>query len=312
MTRKLNGKWIRPFRIAGVLLVLVVATCWILTPKEPRSRGKALSEWLEIGTSQADRKSEASAAIAEMGEAAVPFLRYELKGRMLQSRARLSLAAIAAHLGSRSAMKAVLPKGDVMERAGFGFVALGPLGLAALRDILKTESPEIALNGLRLIGRFGEEAAPATPDLIRLLRSGDEWTRRTSADILRRIPPTPRIVDALIGGLGDPDRQVRLNSALALGRFDWSKIKNVNTLLGLISGCFDGSEAASLGGLIPAVTNAIPGLNKALHDPDSNVGAAAAFALEQIELEFPGLIERIPAHSYPMKRGLRPGKSLPQ
>lgn len=92
-------------------------------------------------------------------------------------------------------------------------------------------------------------------------------------------------MNALIKGLDDSKPDVRLRSALALGRFDMESAANndAREISFLRLGIFDGTMTASFRGFSPAVTNAIPALENALNDSDESVRAAAKFALDEIE-----------------------------
>ncbi len=285
---KPKSKWFLSIAAGGLVALLAAAVWWYsAAAKEPIHDGKTLSEWLAMG-SKASRDNPAPeaarAAVRALGIQAIPFLEARLHSK--KSQHRLKIQSLLRRIGLRQ-VAGRPPNNDELSEALFGFEVLGEAGVSSLRGMLNSSDRSVRHHALLALARLGTNAVTAVPDLGGLvLNDSVAFLRATAADTLGAIGSSEAIVPPLARALKDADDSVRLHAALALGRFDEVGVleQDMNTYMNLRwNGRFDGSTVASRGGIDPAAISAIPGLREALGDPNPNVGAAARFALEQIE-----------------------------
>lgn len=273
----------------GCLLALLAAAVWWYSAaaKEPIHDGKTLSEWLAMG-SKASRDNPAPeaarAAVRALGIQAIPFLEARLCSRKSRDRLRIQSLLRRIGLGQVAGRPS---NNEELSEALFGFEALGEAGVSSLRGMPNSSDRSVRHHALLALAKVGANAVTAVPDLGGLLLNDSAaFLRATAADTLGAIGSSEAIVPLLARALKDADHSVRLHAALALGRFDEVAVleQDMNTYMNLRwNGRFDGSIVASRGGIDPAAISAIPALREALGDPNPNVGAAARFALDQIE-----------------------------
>jgi HEAT repeat protein len=155
---------------------------------------------------------------------------------------------------------------------------LGPVfaRMAACTHYLHEKFPEAFRRDTalkrRLVEAFGAAGAPAVPALIRALGDSDRDVRCESAEALGDLGD-PQAIPALIKALGDSDREVRRAAAWALG-----KLGDPRAVPPLIQALGDGSydvRRAAAEALVKIGTPAVPALIQALGDSYSSVRAAA-------------------------------------
>ena len=278
----------RNIRIYAFLLLsaaLLGALFWPAGgPPEPAYHGKTLSAWLESGLQHPWSAAEEQQAIRAIGKAALPHLERRMRAQysgVMQSVMQYSDSMGLGFAGSYYHTKAFGAAGQ-LGLAWFGFRALGTEGLPSLRMLLREHDSALIQRVAPVLQYLGPEASPAMPELSDLLRtSPDAEVRALVAHTLNFLGSNAEITTLLAAGLADTNTQVRLNSALSLGRLEPLSFQSERAIYG---GEFDGDEARSRGGISSAATNAIPALKKVLADADPNVRAAAQFALNQIAI----------------------------
>jgi HEAT repeat protein len=202
-------------------------------------------------------------ALASLGEKAVPRLIKALEREEVRAKA----AAVIARIGPDA--KATVPAliaalGDknpeTCNEVLFALAAIGPDAAEAVPAIIQAmHSPEtdVCYSACFALGKIGPAAKAAKDDLLKNLTGDDHFRCMASAWALCQIDPkspetAAKSVLVLIGALEEPDPPTRLHAAEALG------------LLG------------------PLAADAAAALKKLQGDPDEEVRAAAAKALEAI------------------------------
>ncbi len=156
-----------------------------------------------------------------------------------------------------------------------------PVGLSPALTALATgteEEREAAASCLIQEGKIaGDLVAPA---LTELLQSGDTDARWWAARALAEVPG-PAATQALIAALADPNEDVRVCAALALGeRREWSAVDSLLRALRRAKGY----EARHVGDALCKIGEpAVPGLIAALEEPVPTVRVESARALVRIE-----------------------------
>ncbi len=127
------------------------------------------------------------------------------------------------------------------------------------RRLLEDDSVWVAEQAAAALGRFGPEAAPAGPALLRAAQTGEVNVREQAVRSLAVIQP-PEAAAAFIAGLRDADAEVR--------------------------------KVAAAGWVLAAAVppEAAPGLVEALGDPEVQVRANAAHALARLDELPPGAV----------------------
>jgi HEAT repeat protein len=204
--------------------------------REPVYQGTPLKEWLPRYDS-ASQAAQTDEAVRQMGAQSLPFLLEMLDAA--DSPAKEALADIA----------------DEFDLRHFQYVPAQPQhrwALAAFRSL-------------------GPAAAPAIPELLRLLRN--EQTRR-NAEIALGSVGSPAIAP-LTRALGNSRPKVRAAAAVALGEC-------VSPMPGVPRKSRDARESAAIASL---AATAWPALIRCLGDSDAEVRASAASALGDFGLE---------------------------
>jgi HEAT repeat protein len=202
-------------------------------------------------------------ALASLGEKAVPRLIKALETEELRAKA----AAIVARIGPPA--KATVPA--LIEALGdktpetrsevlFALAAIGPDAAEAVPAIIqasKGSEMDVCYSACYALGKIGPAAESAKADLAENLAGDDHFLCMASAWALCQIDPkspetAAKAVPVLIEALEEPDPPTRLHAAESLG------------LLG------------------PLAADAADALKKLQDDPDEEVRAAAAKALEAI------------------------------
>ncbi len=97
------------------------------------------------------------------------------------------------------------------------FAALGPRVVPRATEVLA--DPERRARGMRILARVGPKAAPAVPELIKLLADADPKTRTDALFTLAAIgPQADAAVAPIQQALSDSDREVMLTAGYALGK----------------------------------------------------------------------------------------------
>jgi HEAT repeat protein len=158
------------------------------------------------------------------------------------------------------------------------------LAVFALRDCLSDPVTAVRVGAAQALGQVGPAAAPAVPDLVRLLRDDDETVRCRAAEALGVIGDESA-VPALAENLGNPSPAVQEAAARALGAFKQAALSAVPALVPLLRDPEDSvrqaaADALSKVGPLPGETAAA--LAEGLSSPDSVVQTQTAEAIGAI------------------------------
>lgn len=165
--------------------------------------------------------------------------------------------------------------------------AIGPLG-AMVRD----PEPDVRTNAVYTLTRLGQQpnGGPAvTPALLVALKDPEPGVRKVAASSFRSMEAAPRgAVAALVAALRDPSAEVRAEAAFGLMGFHSPPAREAVPALSAAFGQDPDRQvrinaARALGLMGPAAKDAVPALRSGLRDPDESVRSAAAEALQGIE-----------------------------
>ncbi|MEM1392157.1 MAG: HEAT repeat domain-containing protein [Cyanobacteria bacterium P01_H01_bin.150] len=182
-------------------------------------------------------KLNATWALAEIG-ASTPLLAYWLEA-IQHPDPKLRSSAAGIFLDSRSLLRkvfgseadastttpliAALKDEDsrVRDAASQGLELLGTRALTGLIQELKAPEPIVRLEAAKLLGDMGGAAQSAVPTLVELLRDTARYIpQNTNQFGLIVLPPLPRfsVRGKYSSPPGNPDKMVRVNAAIALGK----------------------------------------------------------------------------------------------
>jgi HEAT repeat protein len=157
------------------------------------------------------------------------------------------------------------------------------LAMDGLRLALADAAPAVRKQTVQALGRLGVPAGKAVPELIEVLRDGDEPLRAAAAGALGKIgEPGKLTVPALVGLLSDPSPAIRTSAAAALGAIGERATEAVSSLTPLLRERDDtvrqtAAEAISrIGTLSP---EEVRGLSEGLAHEDNVVRAQTAGVL---------------------------------
>jgi HEAT repeat protein len=193
--------------------------------------------------------------------------------------------------------------------AGIGPGAAGPLCAALKADDAATR--RAAAEVLRKVGPKAHEALPA---LEAAAKDADPQFRAAAVTALRdvvTVPPDGKldaagesVLQALSGGLRDPDGEVRIAAHLGMIRLGRAAAPALGTALGDKEPAVRRLAAETLQKLGPAARTATPDLVAALRDADADVRDGAGWVLEGLDPELraalPALREGLAAPPKPM------------
>ncbi len=163
--------------------------------------------------------------------------------------------------------------------------------LALVQKLARNSEEIVRMASARALAALGPEAAPAAIELARLLEFGDPPRASAAAFVLSEIGPKaleqePRLVEALIHGMGHASEEVRHWSAVAIARLGAQASAAVPALVAALG---DGDQgvrlvsAHALGDFGEGAAEAVQPLVTLLQDPMEGVRSAAARALAQID-----------------------------
>ncbi|MCB1099434.1 MAG: HEAT repeat domain-containing protein [Verrucomicrobiae bacterium] len=276
----------------------------------------ALYEALTAYPEQPATRWIAAHALANVGRAAVPILTRGLSSSNPYERVWCN-AALARMEGAASshfvALAAFLSSSDkkTVKTTVEALTMIGEPSQVILTEILATlERPEAPSTDLAvLLAQFGHDAAPAVPQLVRLLDHSNAMTRQRAAyalseiggdDVIPAIPglvrnlsaeqsyvreqaavalgsigkPAQAAISELIGRLSDADEQARAAAVVALGKIDVSDSKVISALVGAMgdeSGRVRSAAAPIVAEYAPVDDDLISIFVQASEDPWKNV-----------------------------------------
>jgi len=269
-------------RFQGALAVVLVALAGVIALqvlwlREPVYQGKRLNLWLQIYNPDSD-SPEVDEAVRTMGINAIPTLLANL--RATDSALKRALAALRLHL---------TPAEIRHMRAERGFKALGADARNAVPALIKiykqNSSPSARRAAANALVEIGPAAKQAIPTLIKSAASTNSDVRAFALYTLGRMAPEPELVEVLIGGLHDPDRDVRYQAAYGLSSLAFMGGDAKSAVPALIEALQDsypgvrGGAALALGHIHSETGTVVPALIRSLRDREVFVRAQAAAAL---------------------------------
>jgi HEAT repeat protein len=245
-----------------------------------------------------DVRRAAVATLGEIGPAAaeaVPALVSALNDPMVGVRGGAAWAlgrigpaaaeAVPALAGALKATTAPFVSRAAVEALG----KIGPVAVPVLVGALGNANEEVRRVAAWALGRIGPAAAEAVPALVGAFKkAAASSVRPVAAAALGKIGPAA--VPALVGALGDADKEVRRVAAATLGEIGPAAAEALPALAGVVEDTVwqvRWAAAAALGEVGPAAAEAapevVPALVAALRDAETEVRWAADEALRRIK-----------------------------
>lgn len=155
------------------------------------------------------------------------------------------------------------------------------MAVPALLDGLRSSDVHIRRNAAFGLGELGADGAPALQALADVLRGDTDFeVRRNAAFALGEIGEAA--IPALTGMLNDNDPRVRRTVGAALVRIGKPAVLHLAKLLTNNDPTIRRNAAGILGGIGPNAQDAVPALEKALHNPDKGFRWTVKQALRKI------------------------------
>jgi HEAT repeat protein len=167
-------------------------------------------------------------------------------------------------------------------------LAMGPETLPLLANALRSDrfSPDKNRIFLKLLARFGADAASTVPTIIPHMTSRYPRVREAAARALGAIGSQPELsLPALGQAIGDPRPFVRAAAAESLAAFPDNAAETVPQLANALSDEYLDvrvAAATALGLLGEAAMPALPELNQLAHDPNLLIREMAREAVDRI------------------------------
>jgi len=220
-------------------------------------------------------------------------------GRTGQKESKV-IAALAAALKDEDAavrLKAVASLFELNEQA----TAQRPVVLPSLIEALRDKNEEVQAGAAILIGKFGQDAREAVPDLMTLLKAAHVKARQNATYALAVIGPDARPALPIFLDLAknDADVGVRTNALLAIGRIGPEASSAVPFLIENIQSedvARQWGAALALYHIGPDARAAIPALTKLLERDslDQQVRQAATTVIASLNGKKPTSRESLP------------------
>jgi len=166
---------------------------------------------------------------------------------------------------------------ELMEKYGTDLTRSIP----ALLEGLQSSDIRIRRNAAFGLGELGADGKPALQALANALRTDPDFeVRRNAAFALGEIgePAIP----ALLSMLNDRDPRIRRTVTAALVRIGQPAVPKLIALLQSTDGTIRRNAAVILGGIGPQAGDALPALEKALHNPDKGFQWTVKQAIRKI------------------------------
>jgi HEAT repeat protein len=164
--------------------------------------------------------------------------------------------------------------------------------IAPLAATLRDPEPDVRTNVVYTLTRLGQQSngGPAvTPALLGALKDPDSGVRKVAASSFRSMEAPPRgAIAALVEALHDPTAEVRAEAAFGLMGFHSPPAREAVPALSTAFAQDPDRQvrvnaARALGLMGPVARDAVPFLRTGLRDPDERVRDVAAEALQLIE-----------------------------
>jgi HEAT repeat protein len=161
--------------------------------------------------------------------------------------------------------------------------------VAALRELLVDENAAVRCQAANGLGRAGDAAEAAVPDLVLRLGDADETVECEAAEALGRIGGATKSADAarraLVDALADPSAAVRVAAARGLGAMGPAARPAVEQLMPLLQDRDEAvrdAAAAAISAAGPLDETAAATLAQGLDSPDNVIRAQTAEVLGEI------------------------------
>jgi hypothetical protein len=210
-------------RMTGALTLAAISAYLVFvgigSRREPVYLGRGFSSWFdELGVSTQSRAASAQQpalrAIRAMGPAAVPELVKIIRApEPIMGRIGRRFSRFPGWFGKDSALREYQCHEKAIWCLGEVGIVTTP-ALAALTNAYVWNSKTIMFEAWAKIDRTNAVPVKA---LVALMTSPAQTDRFYAAFALRHFGPHPGVLEALIGGLHDSDREVRANCAFSLG-----------------------------------------------------------------------------------------------
>ncbi|MBI4324742.1 MAG: HEAT repeat domain-containing protein [Chloroflexi bacterium] len=310
-----HKKWF----IAGIVLTVLVgvsALAFSLSRSEPLYQGRPVSAWAkDLNSPYPEVRSQAGAALRDLGPEAVPILVKSLRTRNWIRELHLKVApwisiglrrklwphfrsfyapmdrADAARgleaLGpAAEAAVPVLGKAlrdadrSVASQAGVALGRIGPPAVSELIGALSEADPMVRSLACSALGTIGPRAARAVPALVEIFKSTEKDHPQQASHALARIGPGA--IPALVAALSHPAPRVRALAASTVGSIGPPAREAVPALLESLhddQAIVREKVIGALGTIWPVATGVAPALVEALQDPEPAVRLSALQAL---------------------------------
>jgi HEAT repeat protein len=276
---------------AGALMALL---WWLAVwSGEPRYKGRTLTHWLAVyhkAQLNSPGEREAAAAIRSMGTNALPYLVARLTYRTPAW--RLRMVSLVEHLPGPAddwLITLILGDEDHIAAADAGFSLLGPQAAPAVPQLIRLlehkETWDMGIVGLQDIGAGG------IPELTAALtnRANSPRVRAGLVQVLGSVGTNSTVVPTLVACLAD-DPHVAAQAVFALGRLHLEPEVTVPALLNAAQNNANVRHQAiwALGEFNTNALTAVPFLTNCLADPDLGIRIVTTNALEAIAPEVLG------------------------
>lgn len=241
-------------------------------------------------------------ALGNIGEPAAAMLSEVVKDKTVPTEKRVAFIRDLArmkddHASAEKTLKELCSDEDVKVRISAA-IALGHEGenldvtLKILREGLKSDDNNIAINAAQYLGQIGEPAGPALPDLIELAGRSKEWQQSQVAYVLFKIAPTKSEVhDVIVQSL----KSTITFEQTDLAKHGESMIPRLTKAVQEESDPIRSRAAEMLGYFEAKASSAVPALQALMTSDKGDAGLAATIALARIAPDTADLLPRLMA-----------------
>jgi HEAT repeat protein len=154
--------------------------------------------------------------------------------------------------------------------------------LASLVATLGDPDEEMHETAVEVLGDLGPAVIPT---MLGLLSTGDAAARRSACEVLEEIEgDSPEALQALVGALGDSEKEVREAARFCLSVKEGPAIPFLLEGLRSADAVRRRAVCETLSDMFDDARPALPALKAALKDPDPKVREAAEEAIDAIEI----------------------------